>query len=239
MLREGDAGAAVASRVRRGRGRAQGGGLQEDQVLHAGEPGLRRHPPARGHDPHAGDVVHGAARGRDRTLGAAGRPTSSTRSPASRTCPTRSPRCCSCATAATWASRSATRARSGSSAACGLGRRGGRRLPDDAPPPIDAFDPTIFLYDHYSGGIGLAEALHPALPRPPPGRAGPHRRMPLPRGLPLLRRPRPGGRAAARRRRPLRLLDLLIPRLVPEGAPLTPFEEPDPVPRRPPDAYEA
>ena len=28
-------------------------------------------------------------------------------------------------------------------------------------PPPDRFEPTIFLYDHYSGGIGLAEALHP------------------------------------------------------------------------------
>jgi DEAD/DEAH box helicase domain-containing protein len=28
-------------------------------------------------------------------------------------------------------------------------------------PPPDEFEPTVFLYDHYSGGIGLAEALHP------------------------------------------------------------------------------
>jgi DEAD/DEAH box helicase domain-containing protein len=33
-----------------------------------------------------------------------------------------------------------------------------------APPPPDRFEPTIFLYDHYSGGIGLAEALHPRFP---------------------------------------------------------------------------
>ena len=31
--------------------------------------------------------------------------------------------------------------------------------PVDVPP--DQFEPTIFLYDQYSGGIGLAEALHP------------------------------------------------------------------------------
>lgn len=30
-----------------------------------------------------------------------------------------------------------------------------------AAPPPDRFEPTIFLYDQYSGGIGLAEALHP------------------------------------------------------------------------------
>ncbi len=29
------------------------------------------------------------------------------------------------------------------------------------PPPEDQFEPTIFLYDQYSGGIGLAEALYP------------------------------------------------------------------------------
>ena len=33
-----------------------------------------------------------------------------------------------------------------------------------APPPPDRFEPTIFLYDQYSGGIGLAEALHPRMP---------------------------------------------------------------------------
>jgi DEAD/DEAH box helicase domain-containing protein len=30
--------------------------------------------------------------------------------------------------------------------------------------PPEKFDPTIFLYDQYSGGIGLAEALHPLFP---------------------------------------------------------------------------
>lgn len=36
------------------------------------------------------------------------------------------------------------------------------RRPGQAPvPPPDDFEPTIFLYDQYSGGIGLAEALHP------------------------------------------------------------------------------
>ncbi len=33
-----------------------------------------------------------------------------------------------------------------------------------AQPPPDRFEPTIFLYDQYSGGIGLAEALHPRMP---------------------------------------------------------------------------
>jgi len=32
----------------------------------------------------------------------------------------------------------------------------------EAPP--EEFEPTIFLYDQYSGGIGLAEALHPLFP---------------------------------------------------------------------------
>ncbi|MFV1958405.1 MAG: DEAD/DEAH box helicase [Planctomycetota bacterium] len=36
--------------------------------------------------------------------------------------------------------------------------------PAPPPPPEDRFEPTIFLYDQYSGGIGLAEALHPRLP---------------------------------------------------------------------------
>lgn len=31
------------------------------------------------------------------------------------------------------------------------------------PEPPEAFEPTIFLYDQYSGGIGLAEALHPRM----------------------------------------------------------------------------
>ncbi|MDJ0975026.1 MAG: DEAD/DEAH box helicase [Planctomycetota bacterium] len=33
------------------------------------------------------------------------------------------------------------------------------------PDPPDRFEPTVFLYDQYSGGIGLAEALFPLLPR--------------------------------------------------------------------------
>jgi DEAD/DEAH box helicase domain-containing protein len=37
----------------------------------------------------------------------------------------------------------------------------GDRDPAPASPPQDRFEPTIFLYDQYSGGIGLAEALHP------------------------------------------------------------------------------
>jgi DEAD/DEAH box helicase domain-containing protein len=42
-------------------------------------------------------------------------------------------------------------------------RRGG---PGGGAPeaPPDRFEPTVFLYDHYSGGIGLAEALHPRFP---------------------------------------------------------------------------
>lgn len=36
------------------------------------------------------------------------------------------------------------------------------RRPGTAPtPPPEGFEPTIYLYDQYSGGIGLAEALHP------------------------------------------------------------------------------
>jgi DEAD/DEAH box helicase domain-containing protein len=35
--------------------------------------------------------------------------------------------------------------------------------PPGPPPPTDVetFEASVFLYDHYSGGIGLAEALHP------------------------------------------------------------------------------
>jgi DEAD/DEAH box helicase domain-containing protein len=33
--------------------------------------------------------------------------------------------------------------------------------PEPHATPPDRFEPTIFLYDQYSGGIGLAEALHP------------------------------------------------------------------------------
>ena len=108
---------------------------------------------------------------------------------------------------------------------------------DNAPPPIDAFDPTIFLYDHYSGGIGLAEALHPRFPDLLQGARDRIGACPCTEGCPScvgpVREVGPRAKSTA-----LALLDLLIPRLVPEGAPLTPFEEPDPAPSRPPDAYE-
>ncbi len=35
--------------------------------------------------------------------------------------------------------------------------------PSPEPPALDRFEPTVFLYDQYSGGIGLAEALHPRM----------------------------------------------------------------------------
>ena len=115
---------------------------------------------------------------------------------------------------------------------------GAAAAPENEPPAIDAFDPTIFLYDHYSGGIGLAEALHPQFPdllQASRDRIG---ACPCAEGCPScvgpVREVGPRAKSTA-----LTLLGLLIPRLVPEGAPLTPFEEPDPVSDRPPDVFES
>ena len=63
----------VAERLGRGRGRREGGRLQEDQVLHARERRLRRRAPARDADAHDRVLAHGArgARARASTHGRA------------------------------------------------------------------------------------------------------------------------------------------------------------------------
>ena len=67
----------------------------------------------------------------------------------------------------------------------------------EAPP--DDFKPTIFLYDQYSGGIGLAEALHPLFPELLRGARDRLDGCACMRGCPLLRRSGAGGGAAGRR----------------------------------------
>ena len=105
------------------------------------------------------------------------------------------------------------------------------------PPPMDQFDPTVFLYDHYSGGIGLAEALHPRFPDLLAGSRDRIRACPCKDGCPSCVGPvqEVGPRAKAIA---LRVLDLLVPRLSPQGAPTHPVDEPDPVDRTPPPAFE-
>jgi DEAD/DEAH box helicase domain-containing protein len=105
------------------------------------------------------------------------------------------------------------------------------------PPPMDAFEPTIFLYDHYSGGIGLAEALHPRFPdllagcRDRIGACACREGCPSCVGPVQEVGPRAKGLAT-------RLLDLLVARIVPQGAPIHPVDEPEPVSKQPPPAFE-
>ncbi len=110
-------------------------------------------------------------------------------------------------------------------------------LGDASPPPLDAFDPTIFLYDHYSGGIGLAEALHPMFLDLLKGSRDRIAACPCRDGCPSCVGPvkEVGPRAKAIA---LDLLDRMIDRARPIGAPLSPVEEPDPVPHPTPDAFE-
>ena len=102
---------------------------------------------------------------------------------------------------------------------------------------MDSFDPTIFLYDHYSGGIGLAEALHPRFPDLLTGARDRIRACACREGCPSCVGPvqEVGARAKSIA---LRLLDALLPRLVPQGAPLPTVDEPEPVPRTPPETFE-
>ena len=51
-------------------------------------------------------------------------------------------------------------------------------------PPPDAFEPTLFLYDQYSGGIGLAEALQPRFAELLAGAQGRLEACPCPAGCP-------------------------------------------------------
>ena len=107
----------------------------------------------------------------------------------------------------------------------------------DAPPVMDTFDPTIFLYDHYSGGIGLAEALHPRFPDLLAGARDRIRGCACRDGCPACVGPvqEVGAHAKAIA---LRLLDALLPRLVPQGAPTATVDEPEPVPSTQPEAFE-
>jgi DEAD/DEAH box helicase domain-containing protein len=79
-------------------------------------------------------------------------------------------------------------------------------------PPPDRFEPTIFLYDQYSGGIGLAEALHPRFPELLRGARDRLTACPCAHGCPACIGPErelaPGTRALA-----ARLLDSLVERV--------------------------
>jgi DEAD/DEAH box helicase domain-containing protein len=108
---------------------------------------------------------------------------------------------------------------------------------DAAPPPIDSFDPTVFLYDHYSGGIGLCEALQPMFPDLLHGARDRIAACPCREGCPSCVGPvqevGPRAKAVARR-----LLDLLLARTAPVGAPIHPVDEPEPAARPAPEAFE-
>jgi DEAD/DEAH box helicase domain-containing protein len=106
----------------------------------------------------------------------------------------------------------------------------------EPPPPIESFEPTVFLYDQCSGGIGLAEALRPLFPELLTGARDRIAQCPCRDGCPSCVGPvlEVGPRAKATGQR---LLGLLIPRLVPSGAPLHPLEQPDPLPPAVPEAF--
>jgi DEAD/DEAH box helicase domain-containing protein len=74
-------------------------------------------------------------------------------------------------------------------------------------PPPDRFEPTIFLYDQYSGGIGLAEALHPRFPALLRGASARLSACPCPHGCPSCVGPSPN--AGVRRDAAAALLGLL------------------------------
>jgi DEAD/DEAH box helicase domain-containing protein len=103
-----------------------------------------------------------------------------------------------------------------------------------APPPPDVFEPTIFLYDHYSGGIGLAEALQPRFAELLAGARGRLASCPCAHGCPSCVGPeKEVGRSA--KATGLRLLDLLISRL---DARSTDLEEPIELVPAPPAAFQ-
>ena len=107
----------------------------------------------------------------------------------------------------------------------------------DVPPPMDAFEPTIFLYDQYSGGIGLAEALHPRFPDLLTGCRDRIAACACRDGCPSCVGPvqEVGKRAKALARR---VLDLVLARWSAQGAPVHPLDEPEPVDATPPPAFE-
>ncbi len=104
------------------------------------------------------------------------------------------------------------------------------------PPPLDSFDPTVFLYDHHSGGIGLCEALHPMFPDLLAASKDRVAACPCREGCPSCVGPvqEVGRRAKALS---LRLFSLLLPRVSATGAPLHPVSEPDPGAKPVPDAF--
>jgi DEAD/DEAH box helicase domain-containing protein len=111
----------------------------------------------------------------------------------------------------------------------GLPARAGPHAPAPLPPDADAFEASVFIYDHYSGGIGLAEALQPRFPEL---LRGAHERLAAcacTQGCPACVGPdrEVGPRARANARR---LVELLIERLAPEARDL---EAPEPVGHEP------
>jgi DEAD/DEAH box helicase domain-containing protein len=115
--------------------------------------------------------------------------------------------------------------------------KGSASDPAAAPPPPGEFRPTIFLYDHYSGGIGLSEALHPLFPDLLGGARDRIAACPCSHGCPSCVGPlqEVGSHAKAIA---LRCLDLLLPRLAPQGAPIPKVDEPEPVPSDRPEAFQ-
>ena len=76
----------------------------------------------------------------------------------------------------------------------------------------DRFEPNIFIFDKYPGGVGFSETLYEKGEPAARKGAGDHRKLPLPRRLPLLRQPghpRRGNHKAAARF----ILKLLLERL--------------------------
>ncbi|MBL9086092.1 MAG: DEAD/DEAH box helicase [Planctomycetia bacterium] len=110
-------------------------------------------------------------------------------------------------------------------------------LGPNQPPPPDAFEPTIFLYDQYSGGIGLAEALQPRFPDLLTGCRDRIAACACREGCPACVGPvqEVGKRAKALAHR---ILDLVLARWSAQGAPIHPLDEPEPVDATPPPAFE-
>lgn len=107
----------------------------------------------------------------------------------------------------------------------------------EAPPPPEAFEPTIFLYDHYSGGIGLSEALEPRVLDLLTACRDRLDACPCRDGCPSCVGPvaEVGRRAKGLARR---VADLVIARFAAQGAPTHPLDEPEPVSHAPPPAFD-
>lgn len=99
----------------------------------------------------------------------------------------------------------------------GLGSRpAGPHAPSPLPPDPDTFEASVFLYDQYSGGIGLAEALQPRFPELLRGARERLAACACTSGCPACVGPdrEVGPRA---RQDALRLVDLLLERLAPQA----------------------